>query len=108
MIDVRAQPDVPAWTVTASAAAAAGVRRFIPSDFVLNLDNSACADLYPENRQRCEVRRHLIDLAGKNPGFSWTSVTNGPFLDWVSDSKHEQTHKLPTRCTFRNFEIRAL
>ncbi|KAB2575942.1 hypothetical protein DBV05_g5444 [Lasiodiplodia theobromae] len=82
VIDVRARPDVPAWTATASAAAAAGVRRFIPSDFVLDIDNAACGDLYPENRQRCAIRAYLKELADKNPGFSWTAVTNGPFLDW--------------------------
>ena len=75
----------------ADAAAAAGVRRFIPADFG-SCDSSSdrALELVPLYRAKARVRRHLQSLSlasaaasdKETTGFSWTSVVCGHFFDW--------------------------
>ncbi len=73
----------------ADAAAAAGVKRFIPADFG-SCDSSSprALELVPLYRAKQKVRRHLQSLAAAaaseegRSSFSWTSLVCGHFFDW--------------------------
>jgi len=63
------------------AAVAAGVKRFLPSEFGSNLGNPNTAAL-PVFGAKATTAKYLEEVAAKNPSFSYTLVYNGPFLDW--------------------------
>ena len=63
------------------AAAAAGVRRFIPSEFGSDTSNPKCAAL-PVFQKKLMIQKALQDWAAKNTGLSHTIICTGPFLDW--------------------------
>ncbi|KAL4967590.1 aromatic alcohol reductase [Aspergillus stella-maris] len=63
------------------AAIAAGVRRFIPSDFSSNFSNPLASTL-PQYAPQLRINALLQDLVQHHPEFSYTSIRNGPFLDW--------------------------
>lgn len=62
------------------AAAAAGVYRYIPSDWSLDPLNAAVNAL-PVFFQRVERDNYLYEKC-KSSGMTWSIVANGPFLDW--------------------------
>lgn len=66
----------------ADAAAAAGVKRFIPADFG-SCDSSSprALELVPLYRAKERVRQHLQSLAAAGR-LSWTSLVCGHFFDW--------------------------
>ena len=72
-------------TEVADAAVAAGVKRFLPSEFGHN--TRKVGDLLPILGKMLAGKKaivdHLIELAKKNPGFTWTGVGTSLFLDWV-------------------------
>ncbi|RAL03681.1 aromatic alcohol reductase [Aspergillus ibericus CBS 121593] len=59
------------------AAAAAGVRRFIPSEFGSDTSNPMCAAL-PVYHSKIETQKRLADRSG----LTYTIICTGPFLDW--------------------------
>lgn len=64
------------------AAAAAGVYRYIPSDWSLDPHNEAASAL-PVFSKRVERDNYLFETCKKSSGsLTWTVVANGPFLDW--------------------------
>lgn len=63
------------------ASVAAGVKRFLPSEFGSNLGNANAAAL-PVFGAKVATAKYLESVAAKNPSFSYTLVYNGPFLDW--------------------------
>lgn len=63
------------------AAAAANVKRFLPSDFGSNLA-SPKASVLPVFKPKVETHKVLRETAASNPNFTYTLVCNGPFLDW--------------------------
>ncbi|KAH8895896.1 NmrA-like family protein [Thozetella sp. PMI_491] len=68
----------------AEAAAAAGVRRFIPADYGSVDSRSLYAQqLVKLFDNKVKVRERLQELAAASGGaFSWTSLVNGHFFDW--------------------------
>ena len=74
---------VPGQPLLVRAAAAAGVKRFLPSDFGSDLANPKASAL-PVFKNKLATHAALREAAADaNPdGFSWTSVCNGAFLDW--------------------------
>lgn len=68
-------------TLLADAAVAAGVQRFIPSEFGSDLANPLTAAL-PVFGYKLPVNAHLASLAAKNDQFTYTIIRNGAFLDW--------------------------
>ncbi|KEF57826.1 uncharacterized protein A1O9_05746 [Exophiala aquamarina CBS 119918] len=70
-----------AQTPLIDAAVAAGVKRFLPSEFGSNLDNANTAAL-PVFGAKVATAKYLEEVAAKNPSFSYTRVYNGAFLDW--------------------------
>ncbi|KAL4876434.1 hypothetical protein BJY04DRAFT_223067 [Aspergillus karnatakaensis] len=63
------------------AAAAVGVKRFIPAEFSSNLANPKAAALLVYANQ-IKIQGLLQETAKSNPEFSYTSIRNGAFLDW--------------------------
>ncbi|KAM3083830.1 hypothetical protein ACMFMG_002060 [Clarireedia jacksonii] len=63
------------------AAVAAGVKRFLPSEFGSDLANPKTKTL-PVFGYKVAVADHIEEAASKNPEFSYTYVRCGPFLDW--------------------------
>jgi hypothetical protein len=62
------------------AAAAAGVKRIIPSDFGANLDNLKTRQL-PVFGDKAKVHEHISDKS-KTTDLTYTLVYNNAFLDW--------------------------
>jgi hypothetical protein len=63
------------------AAAEAGVKRFIPSDFGSNTVHPKAAAL-PAFGDKVAVQKALEERAAQPGGLTYTIVINGPFLDW--------------------------
>jgi hypothetical protein len=63
------------------ASIAAGVKRFIPSEFSSNIGNPKSAAL-PVYQSKIEVHELLERMVRENMGFTYTLIRNGPFLDW--------------------------
>ncbi|KAL3457254.1 hypothetical protein BJX64DRAFT_20737 [Aspergillus heterothallicus] len=63
------------------AAVAAGVKRFIPSEFTADIGNPKAAAL-PQYAGQLRIQELLRKTANENPGFTYTSIRNGVFLDW--------------------------
>lgn len=62
------------------AAAKAGVKRFLPSEFGSNTFNENASQL-PAYQQKVEVQKALAKAASES-GLTWTAVMCGPFFDW--------------------------
>lgn len=63
------------------ASIAAGVKRFIPSEFSCNIDNPKAFTL-PVYKPNIEVHQLLKRLSSEHPLFTYSLIRNGPFLDW--------------------------
>ncbi|KAH8589869.1 hypothetical protein B0O99DRAFT_552959 [Bisporella sp. PMI_857] len=77
------------------AAISAGVKRFIPSEFGSIIHNPP-ASAIPIFAPKIQIQKYLKQKAAEVPGFSYTSVFNGPLLDWclsaglLVDVKHKK------------------
>ncbi|KAM3544067.1 Isoflavone reductase [Beauveria bassiana] len=67
-------------TTLVDAAVAAGVKRFLPSEFGCNLDN-ALARQIPVFGEKIKIQEYLKERAAAGR-ISYTFVYSGPFLDW--------------------------
>ncbi|KAJ4297768.1 hypothetical protein N0V90_005663 [Kalmusia sp. IMI 367209] len=61
------------------AAIAAGVKRYIPSEFGSNTDNPRVLEVVPPFQGKVAIQNYL---KSKQNEISWTTVVNGPFFDW--------------------------
>lgn len=68
------------------AALAAGVKRFIPSEFGANNLDPRARELVPVYNSKGEMLEYLIKKAGASNGkLTWTSISCGSWLDWALD-----------------------
>lgn len=72
---------IPGQNVLIDAAVAAGVKRFLPSEFGSDLSNPRTKAI-PVFGFKVATASHLEAAAAKNPSFTYTYVRNGAFLDW--------------------------
>ena len=79
----------PLLKLCADACIAAGVRRFIPSDFG-SCDSASLLtqELVPLYRHKTAMREYLIELNRSHPEFTWTSLVCGHFFDWKLEFLH--------------------
>ncbi|KAF7357575.1 NAD(P)-binding protein [Mycena sanguinolenta] len=63
------------------AAVAAGVKRFIPSNFANAPDMKGLEPLMKIREVNASVERYADGKRDVNPDFSWTSICNGVFID---------------------------
>ncbi|CZR54742.1 uncharacterized protein PAC_04626 [Phialocephala subalpina] len=71
----------------AKAAVEAGVKRFIPSEYGFDNADVKNAELSPIFRPKHELEKELVELVKENPGFTWTALATGLWLDWALDVK---------------------
>ncbi|TVY14193.1 Pinoresinol reductase 2 [Lachnellula arida] len=67
--------------VLIDAAIAAGVKRFLPSEFGSDLANPKVA-AFPIFGYKIATQKYLQEAIAAKPGLTYTYVVNGPFLDW--------------------------
>jgi len=70
------------------AAAKAGIRRFIISEWGSDTLNPVFQKGVFFYTQKKAVLDHLDIVVKENPGFSWTGICCGPFLDWFVFPKY--------------------
>jgi uncharacterized protein YbjT (DUF2867 family) len=66
------------------AALAAGVKRFIPSEFGINTRQVAGKPIGKILAGKVATADYLAEKAKENKDFSWTGISTGNFFDWVS------------------------
>lgn len=64
------------------ASVAAGVKRFVPSEFGADTDNPNASKL-PVYQPKIAVHQALQGQAAASPDFTYTLICNGVFLDWA-------------------------
>jgi nucleoside-diphosphate-sugar epimerase len=72
------------------AALAAGVKRFIPSEFGANNLDARARKLVPVYDRKGAMLEYLIDACASTSnmyGMTWTSICCGSWLDWALDPK---------------------
>jgi uncharacterized protein YbjT (DUF2867 family) len=74
-------PGLQGQTIAIDAAIAAGVKRFLPSEFGSDTGNPKAKQL-PIFGYKVNVNNYVEEKAAANPDFSYTLVRNGAFLDW--------------------------
>ncbi|PNS19497.1 hypothetical protein CAC42_7341 [Sphaceloma murrayae] len=79
--------DVDVHLRLATAAARAGVTRYVPADFgSVDAGSARAQELVPLFARKTRVREHLDRLAVEHGGFTWTSIVSGHFFDWALKS----------------------
>jgi hypothetical protein len=68
-------------TLLVDAAVAAGVKRFLPSDFGCDMGNAKTGAL-PVYRNKVVVHKKLREAVAAHPDFTYTLVCNNAFLDY--------------------------
>jgi hypothetical protein len=75
---------VPQQKTAIDAAVAAGVKRFIPSEFGINTRKVRGTPIGTILTGKIDVVDYLEEVAAKGDGgFSWTGLSTGLFFDWV-------------------------
>ncbi|KAK9342703.1 hypothetical protein V1522DRAFT_280452 [Lipomyces starkeyi] len=64
------------------AAAVAGIKRIIPSEFGSDTMNPLVVHAVPVFQGKVEIVDYLKLVSAKNPQLTWTAIINGPFFDW--------------------------
>ncbi|KAF6816491.1 NmrA-like family protein [Colletotrichum plurivorum] len=64
------------------ASVAAGVKRFIPSEFGIHTREARGTKIGALLTPKIQNTDYLIELAKKHESFSWTGIAVGPFFDW--------------------------
>lgn len=72
---------LPAQDILVEAAVAAGVKRFLPSDFGSNISIPKTAAL-PIFKSKVAIHEKLREASAATPTFTYTLVCSGAFLDW--------------------------
>lgn len=79
------------------ASVAAKVKRFIPAEFGMDSKNPLCMQL-PVCAPKVATQNYLLEKSESHPGFTYTGIANGLFLDWcleagiiLNPSKHTAT-----------------
>ncbi|KAB5584998.1 hypothetical protein GE09DRAFT_1048209 [Coniochaeta sp. 2T2.1] len=69
-------------TPIVDAAVAAGVKRYIPSEFGINTRLTPGTTIGKMLAGKVAVADYLAEKAKENPNFSWTGISTGMFFDW--------------------------
>lgn len=74
-------PGLQGQNLIIDAAVAAGVKRFLPSEFGSDLSNPKTSQL-PIFSYKVATQIYVEEKAAQNPDFTYTLVRTGAFLDW--------------------------
>jgi nucleoside-diphosphate-sugar epimerase len=83
------------------AAAAAGVKRVIPSEFSSNLEAKVKETKLPNVSEKLKIRDYIEGLASQGK-IEWSSVNNGPFFDLGVKMGFIGPHLQSKTATFHN------
>lgn len=83
VVSVIATAAIKAQQTIVDAAVAAGIKRFIPSEFGINTRIVGGTPIGKILSGKVATVDYLDSKAKENPGFSWTGVSTGLFFDWV-------------------------
>lgn len=75
---------VPKQIKMIDAAAEAGVKRFIPSEFGVDRTRGIQDDFRIVQGNKIKVMEHLQQKCEENKDLTWSLLATGPFIDWVS------------------------
>ncbi|ERF75379.1 hypothetical protein EPUS_00172 [Endocarpon pusillum Z07020] len=64
------------------AAADAGVKWILPTEFGADSANQGLVDMVPINAMRTEPRKRIEEAAKTHPGLSWIGVVNNPWFEY--------------------------
>jgi nucleoside-diphosphate-sugar epimerase len=81
VISCLATSAISSQTPLIDACIASGVHRFIPAEFGMDSLNPLAAKL-PVCQPKVATQEYLKMQASARPGFTWTGIANGMFLDW--------------------------
>lgn len=84
MVSVVGAPGIAAQKLAVDAAVAAGVKRFIPSEFGINTRRVRDEPIGKIVAGKVAVVDYLEEKARENSGFTWTGLSTGLFFDAVS------------------------
>lgn len=84
VVSVVGAPGISAQKVAVDAAVAAGVKRFIPSEFGVNTRNVRDTPMGKILAGKIAIVDYLQETVKENPAFTWTGLSTGLFFDWVS------------------------
>ncbi|KAK9795642.1 putative NmrA-like domain-containing protein [Seiridium cardinale] len=82
VVSAAATPVVGKQSVIVDAAVAAGVKRFIPSEFGINTQTVQQEGLRTILAGKIKTVDYIKEKSKENPTFTWTGITNGLFFDW--------------------------
>jgi putative NADH-flavin reductase len=75
-------PTLESERIIIDAAAEAGVTRIVPSEFSSNLEAKAKETMLPIVAEKLKVREYVTQAVSSGKIPEWSSINNGPFLDW--------------------------
>jgi hypothetical protein len=75
-----------------AAAADAGIKWIIPTEFGSDNGNKPFADMVPINAMKSIPRDHVEELAKTHPGLSWIGVVTSSWFDYVCISPPTGSH----------------
>lgn len=75
------------------AAVAAGVKRFIPSEFGINTRIVGDDVIGQILVGKIKTLDYIIEKSKANPSFTWTGVSSGLFFDWVSAEEEDASYR---------------
>jgi uncharacterized protein YbjT (DUF2867 family) len=73
---------VPGQRIAVDAAVAAGVKRFIPSEFGINTRKVRGTSIGKILAGKIAIVDYLQEVAKSHPDFTWTGLSTGLFFDW--------------------------
>lgn len=82
VISALSTPAIPLQKPLIHAAALAGITHFIPAEFGMDSTNPLARGLPVVCAAKAEIQALLSATAAKVPGFTWTGIACGAFLDW--------------------------
>lgn len=82
VVSAAATPAVGKQYPIVDASVAAGVKRFVPSEFGINTRTVQDQGLKTILGGKVQVLDYIIKKSEENPSFTWTAFTNGLFFDW--------------------------
>lgn len=83
VVSVVATLAVAGQKVAIDAAVAAGVKRFIPSEFGINTRKLEGKTIGKILAAKIGIVDYLDEKSKENPSFTWTGLSTGLFFDWV-------------------------
>lgn len=84
VVSVVGAPGVPAQKTAIDAAIAAGVKRFIPSEFGINTREVRGTSIGKILAGKIAIVDYLEEKVKEGVDLTWTGLSTGLFFDWVS------------------------